>query len=504
MDRGFPGQELKKLLRKIGIVASPNCECNKRAKFMDTQGVQWCEDNIDTIVEWLKIEAEKRKLPFIELAAKILVKKAIANALKNIKKLNNKIFIQIACYRDPELIPTLKNLLENASMPDNLVICIAWQHSDTDKWDTLDEFKNDPRFKIIDINYKDSMGACWARNKIQQLYDNEDFTLQLDSHHRFIKDWDKELIEMFTKLQIDGYAKPLITSYIPSYDPSDDPGKRVMVPWKMNFDRFIPEGAIFFLPSSFDSFDNKEYPLKARFYSAHFAFTTGQFCKEVPHDPNYYFHGEEISIAVRAFTNGYDLFHPNKVIAWHEYTRKNRTKHWDDDKSWGGKNKNSHTRNRKLLGVDNEKSDIDFGIYGLGTKRKLRDYEKYAGISFSKRAITQDTIDKKVPPDSCNRCSDEEFNSKLLKIFKHCVNVPVSSIDKNIEYKFWAIIFLDENNKEIFRKDADVKEIKNIMNTNSNFYNIWRQFNIDKYPKKCIVWPYSKNNGWLVKQEFDI
>ncbi len=83
-------------------------------------------------------------------------------------------------------------------------------------------------------------------------------------------------------------------------------------------------------------------PIPARFYSAHFAFTVGQFCKEVPHDPEYYFHGEEISIAVRAYTWGYDLFHPHKVIAWHEYTRKGRTKQWDDDKEWWEKNIKCH------------------------------------------------------------------------------------------------------------------------------------------------------------------
>ena len=80
-------------------------------------------------------------------------------------------------------------------------------------------------------------------------------------------------------------------------------------------------------------------PVKARFYSAHFAFTLGIFCKEVQHDPLFYFHGEEITIGVRAFTWGYNLFHPHKVLAWHEYTRQGRTKHWDDDKNWGMKMK---------------------------------------------------------------------------------------------------------------------------------------------------------------------
>jgi hypothetical protein len=61
----------------------------------------------------------------------------------------------------------------------------------------------------------------------------------------------------------------------------------------MDFDRFIPEGAVFFFPASIDDFATRTEPVPSRFYSAHFAFTCGQFCIEVPHDPNYYFHGED-------------------------------------------------------------------------------------------------------------------------------------------------------------------------------------------------------------------
>jgi hypothetical protein len=77
------GTELKKLLKKIGITASPNCSCNARAKTMDNNGIEWCEKNIDTIIGWLKEEATKRGLPFIDMAGRILVKKAIKNAKKS-------------------------------------------------------------------------------------------------------------------------------------------------------------------------------------------------------------------------------------------------------------------------------------------------------------------------------------------------------------------------------------------------------------------------------------
>ena len=77
---GGPGTELKKLLRAWGIVAKPNCSCNRRARMMDEKGVEWCEANIDEIVGWLREEATKRKLPFVDLAGRLLVKRAIRNA----------------------------------------------------------------------------------------------------------------------------------------------------------------------------------------------------------------------------------------------------------------------------------------------------------------------------------------------------------------------------------------------------------------------------------------
>ena len=199
---------------------------------------------------------------------------------------NDKIFCQIAAYRDPQLIPTLRSMIDNASAPDNLVFCIAWQRDVRDDFDNLEIFKHDPRFIIIEIPALQSKGACWARNLIQQRYNNEGYTLQIDSHMRFVKDWDKKCIDMVKQLQEIGYEKPLLTGYVSSFDPDDDT-KFVKEPWKMKFDRFIPEGAVFFLPETIDEWQHLTMPVKARFYSAHFCFTLGKFCEEVPHDPNY-------------------------------------------------------------------------------------------------------------------------------------------------------------------------------------------------------------------------
>lgn len=405
----------------------------------------------------------------------------------------NKIFIQIASYRDPQLLPTLKDCIAKAKNPKNLVFGIAWQHSTEDAWDNLDEFKDDKRFRIVDIDYKDSKGACWARNQLQQTYKNEEYTLQLDSHHRFIENWDEELINMVTDLQTKGHKKPLLTGYVSSFDPDNDPAGRVMSPWKMNFDRFIPEGAVFFLPATIDDYASRTEPIPARFYSAHFAFTLGQFVTEVPHDPEYYFHGEEISIAVRAYTWGYDLFHPHKVIVWHEYTRKGRTKQWDDDSKWVTRNLESHKKNRKLFEMDGEVKDIDFGQYDFGKERTLEEYERYAGISFKKRAIQKYTLDNNLAPNP--PLYGKEFEDSFLSIFKHCIDIGFDKVPET-DYEFWVVAFHNENDETVYRQDADVNEINRIKSDADGYGKVWREFQVDKKPAYWVVWPFSTSKGW--------
>jgi hypothetical protein len=293
----------------------------------------------------------------------------------------------------------------------------------------------------------------------------------------------------------------LLTGYVSSFDPDNDPNGRVNVPWRMVFDRFIPEGAVFFLPEAIPNFQSLERPIPARFYSAHFCFTLGSFAKEVQHDPMMYFHGEEISISVRAFTNGYDLFHPHKIILYHEYTRKNRTKQWDDDPTWVEKNNKSHLRNRKLFSMDGEIYDPnEFGIFGFGDKRTLRDYEKFSGIHFGKRAVQQYTLDKNYPPNPYTYENELEWENSFSRIFKHCIDLNKQSVPLD-DYDFWVVAFHDENDETIFRKDCNESEIIQFKSTNDSFYKIWRDFLTTKQPRKWVVWPHSKSKGWCDRIE---
>lgn len=447
--------------------------------------------------------------------------------------MTNTIYVQMAAYRDPQLIPTLLDMIKNAKAPENLHVGICWQHGDDEPIDifldggfTVEGANENPKvggatvldithpsgakLSVIDIHFHKTKGACWARNQIQQLYSKEKYTMQLDSHHRFVEGWDALVIEMLESLRYKS-KKPLLTAYIPSFDPENDPAARVHEPWKMDFDRFIPEGAVFFIPSTIDNWKDLTEPMRARFFSAHFAFADGIFAEEVQHDPEYFFHGEEISIAVRAFTHGYDLYHPHRVIAWHEYTRKGRTKVWDDhttaqrnkgrvELDWVQRNDLCHKRNRILFGMDGEDpKQIDFGKYGFGSDRTVLEYEQYAGISFKYRGVQQKTIDRLEPPGDFVYENEEQWKSTFvgshdirILVHRNELTFPDGTIPDDMD--FWYVGSADEAGVEIFRKDAQAHEIRSyVQNEWIDFRLIWRG---NKAASQYIVWPHSASKGW--------
>ena len=405
------------------------------------------------------------------------------------------IFVQIASYRDNELLPTIKDCLKNAKWKKNLHFCIAWQHSDKDKWDNLDEYKNDPRFNIIDINYKDAKGVCWARNRLQRYYKGETYTLQLDSHHRFVKNWDEILIKMYKDLQAKGHEKPLLTGYLPGYFPKNDPKGRNIEVWFTTIDRYMPEGPVFVKPEYVSNWRELTEPIPARFYSGHFAFTTGQFVYEVPHDPDFYFHGEETSISVRAYTHGYDLFHPHIPIIWHEYTREGKSRHWDDDHRFSDMDRFSFRKYKALFGIDEEKREgLDFVGVDLGTKRTVHDFERYAGIDFKGKRIHKHTLEHNPLP--LPKQTEEEWESSMVKRFKYCINVYKGDLPAE-DYDCWVIAFKDKDGTEIYRLDAGEEEVKSIKASSpGHFYLIWREFDYTSAPTNWLIWPHTYSGGW--------
>jgi hypothetical protein len=409
---------------------------------------------------------------------------------------NNLIFIQIAAYRDGELLPTLRDCVDRASNPSRLRFGICWQRTVDE---TLAEFAEDARVKIFRVSAERSRGACWARRKVQELYEQEAYTLQLDSHHRFVDGWDEILVEMLEELRSRGHEKPLITAYVPYYDPQNDPQERHNEPLRMRFDGFSEDGPFRVMPEFLSNFAELNGPEPARFFSGHFAFTVGRFCNEVPYDPQFYFFGEEPSMAMRAYSQGYDLFHPHKVIAWHFYGRDSSPRHWADHQRWWFRNELSMRRFRVLVdeglrGVVG--ADSSLAPYGMGTVRSLQDYERYAGISFEFKGATAHAMKPLPPPEPVPPQTAEEWLCMLSRSYELRVTISKDELPSAPEdYDFVFVGAHSANGDELYRYDLLGDEL--LQSLQEGFYQLSFMSNVS--PVSWTVWPYLRERGWGTK-----
>ncbi len=407
------------------------------------------------------------------------------------------IYIQIAAYRDPELLPTILDCLAKARFPDDLRFGICWQRGEDEG--CLDRFKGHRQFRIDEVPWAESRGLGWARARLQKLYEGEDYTLQLDSHHRFEEHWDVRLREM---LEQTGSPRPILTSYAGIYHPAGNQ-KVSSGPYQMVADRFTSGGTILFRPHHIPGWQDLQRPIRARFVSGHFFFTLGRHCEDYRYDPQIYFAGDEISLSIRSYTLGYDLFHPHRLVIWHEYTREGRVKHWTDHQTenkplvglaWHERDALSKRRLRKML--REEENDADIAGYDLGTERSHRDYERYAGIDFAGRRLQRETLQGVEPP--CTYVDDARWEANFSQRYDLRLRWKVEDLDPCEDCHFVYFGVEDHAGKVLFRYDAPPQSPEAQKKTNERRV----EFQAASQPAHLVVWPVSQSRGWLTKRTY--
>jgi hypothetical protein len=410
------------------------------------------------------------------------------------------ILVHLPSYRDPELIPTIKDALKQAKYPKRIHFGICRQFNPDDKFDNVDEFRKDRRFKIMDVPFKEAKGLPWARAQINDhLLTDEDFVLQLDSHHRFAKDWDVTLISMHKQMEDKGF-KPIIAGYLPLYNPFDDPAGRADVPWQAQFACFYPHGTIFIRPALLSGWENMTEPAPARFLSGHFSFARSQWARDVKHDPDIYFSGEEINLSVRSYTHGYNIFHPHRLVIWHSTMREERSGmlKWDDDAKYGVDwyNKQEYARKkiRVLFGAQKNNS-IDFGEYGLGTERTVEDYEAFAGVNFKTKQVQLYALENQYPPTP--------KDSPWVYSFYHLVTIHRNELPGE-DYSSILIAFDDENGIGIKTRDIRDHELHEFLKNGKPIH--YEEFftYTEKKPARLVAWAVDRNGQWAERVEHKI
>ena len=416
------------------------------------------------------------------------------------------ILVHLPAYRDPELVPTIKDALAMAKYPKRIHFGICRQFKEEDGFDNLDEFREDKRFHIMDVPYKEAQGLPWARAQINEnLLTDQDYILQLDSHHRFAQYWDETLLEMHEGLEAKG-NKPILAAYLPLYDPFKEPEGRTPEPWQQTFASFYPHGTIFIRPGLLHGWQDMIEPPMSRFLSGHFCFARAEWAKEIKHDPDIYFSGEELNLTVRSYTHGYDLFHPHKLVVWHSTMREERAGmlKWDDDSKNGidftQKQDYARKKIRVLLRTE-EDPTIDLTGYDLGTVRTLRDYEKYAGFNFKTKSVQKYTLDNNYPPNP-HIHDDELWERTFMESFYYLVTITKHDFPQN-DYEHILIAYDDEQGISIDSKYITDWRLKNLIEKGENIH-FEDFFLVDRKPARVVYWGYSKERGWAERIEHKI
>lgn len=298
----------------------------------------------------------------------------------------NSIFVRIPAYRDGELLPTLHNLFSNAAFPSNIRCSVCWQYLPGE--DTPDPKFDSPyagQVEFRNFPVQESLGVCWSRHIADQGYRGETFSLEIDSHMRFVRNWDQLLIAELGKCSQPDRA--ILSNNPPSYLPPmklEDPPRAVI----KRAGLFTKSGDMRTKPVGINRWPDE--PLRGAFISGAFVFSRGRLIDEVPFDPLIQFDQEEISYSARIFTHGWNIYCPTQPILYHCYMNPKqettqRPQYWKDNKKWGEMNRLSRSRFLHLIGVETSTDSAtlkDIEQYGLGQARSLAEYGEFTGIDF--------------------------------------------------------------------------------------------------------------------------
>lgn len=301
------------------------------------------------------------------------------------------IFIQIPSYRDFELNKTVANAIANSSGLNNLSFgihnCILFKGE-------IEVKKDYPEWATIHLATSvapQNIGLQQARYIANEFYDGEDYYLQIDSHMRFVKDWDVLLVKSVNVYQEMGLSKPLITQYPPAYTYDDNGIEKLQKPGVFNqCDIWFGENLELFsatlIPTQKATLLS-EYCGFIKSVSGGSIFTIGEFANIKP-NRKIAFWGEEPLIAARAFTNGFDLVMPFGDSVYHLYhsnqpfSKVRRHHAWSDfPEIWKDLDIESKKEYKRIF------TERIIGEGALGTKRTLQEYEDFSGLNFSTGTI---------------------------------------------------------------------------------------------------------------------
>ena len=222
------------------------------------------------------------------------------------------IFISIAAYNDPSLSDTIRSAISSADNPDRLSFGVALQYRDEPD---LSEFSgNNLRTTSYDTNTRP--GIVRIRYNISRdLYDGEDYYLQIDSHYLFSDGWDTKLIKYYRDISEQTKTDKVILFPLEVY------GDGVMTSY---FDPTIEQheiGSVLHpIPVNGKSNDYSAYH-EIYFGRVGQIFLPARYIREVGFDEYSHTTMEITYFSYRLIMSGYRVFQINERILWQNDAR---------------------------------------------------------------------------------------------------------------------------------------------------------------------------------------
>jgi hypothetical protein len=310
-------------------------------------------------------------------------------------KHDDRIFVSIASYRDPQLLATISSLIAMCSDPRKLTIVICEQSSSQDPVFSLQDFSSEGASTVlISMDSSLARGPTWARHLIQQQWTGEEFYLQIDSHTRFVEGWDQKLKAGLSALPAAIAAKACLSNYPPDFDvltgePVDAVLRGPMYVTHIDpSDRFVRFNSDYIdSDSDGDSDSVKEKvvtPVLSKGWSACFSFSSSQIILDAPYDPYvpFLFFGEEMDIFARLYTRGWAMFAPSVPICFTVFDRSYRQTYWghpDNELVRFSRMRLHHKFGLLSLSVQSELQQGKDRYY-LGREKTMTDFFQYVGL----------------------------------------------------------------------------------------------------------------------------
>lgn len=291
------------------------------------------------------------------------------------------IFISIASYRDPDLLNTVKNCWNTAYQKSDLFFSIVSQAEEDEHPDL--SFIPAEQIRYVKLHWTEAKGACWARYIASKNVFGAYF-LQVDSHSRFVLNWDRLIVQNYIKVK-KYWGKDIILTNYPDPFTIDEDGKDVYTNYQKlrKLDAYWDEESKM-VQSWYDWPDvvDASHGDEVFFLSANSMFCPVDVIKKIPYDKELYFTGEEPSLALRAYTRGIKLISPIVKYMYTNYSREvpPRRLHWEDHPDWGSMNKKSYERLAKIM-----TGDMSLGVYGIGDKDLFKLYQYKTGINLENK-----------------------------------------------------------------------------------------------------------------------